>query len=670
MYELYIYKNSLWLELELSRSSNFSFVINSLLFGQKQSGSFSFSSSLDTTSTNCQVLQHSEEPQIIIEELQEYPAMLLYNSQKVYGDWFFVLKEAGRKEYKFDLIQNPANQPKSFYEKKLNQLDFGHILLETTTSGVVLTNIHATNDKRKVKSYFTGQEFTLNFGMYTPDIKVGFFFEILINNILVVASDNTNATTDANWWQSTDTLADRFNALMVQKLDKDNYTIVCSIDSLDNYSINVIVNNPLLTIDSVIMKIYNFGSYYDPFGNTHYYKTKSTLLETLQFYNCSYPVSTKQTINTLVSNQANYPFKFITYFNDSYYPSDDTFFEGIVNQYNTNGTLKLNNDTERTSFPISPCFSFQFITEKIAEMMGFTIQSDIFDIANANEPFYLGDLYLINNCDLGRQLEGTTIPYNIYAATLEYSYFMPELTAKEWIDGLRSTFALDITYDYDKMTMNIKRATSIINSNNYQDWSTKVIRFPTKTITERKNYKLAFKNTDDKIKFIDTYPAKNDLDSSLTYTPLEAAFTPVLNNKDKDSTLLIDSNEGIPSADGSAKTTLYQDQKYNTPEYRMCFYKGAAVGGHTIADNNTEKLSLSFADKDQVPGMLKVFFKDYLAFLNKTKQWTAFVDMTEDELLNIDLSAPVIAFDVPFLIETIQPKFPAKDVTQVKLLSL
>lgn len=669
MYSLYINTAGTWQQLELPQDTDFNFVINSPLFGQKQSGSFAFSASLPTTKTNCLLLQNAHEPQMVTEE-QEYPAMLFRGNKVIYGTWYFILKEASAKSYKYDLIQNPANQPKRFYDKKLTQLDFGSTPLLGSTAGVQLTNIWAT-ESTKITDYFMGKMYyTVNRGPNISPKKIGFFFEILVNGVVVaepIGNDNYD------WWSSYDNLSDRFNALLVIRLAQNpDYTVTCTVDRNNQYSINVIVNNANLTINNVSMKIYNFTSGYQSQSSTNKTFYRGTLKDTFALYNCYYPISSHLKIQDIAANQTNYPFRFITYFNDSFYPSDDTFYEGIVNRYDTSTTLKLNSDLQRTAYPISPCFSLKFITQKLAEMMGFSLDASVFDSANSANQDYLADLYLINNCDLAKQLSGTTIPYNIYADSIVYSYFMPDFTVKEWFDALRATYCLSIDYDYAEMKIVIKKAGAVLSQAITQDLSKKVVKLPVRTLSEKKYYKVTFQGGDDKQLFTDSVPGRNSLDNSIKYTDLECKFLPVLNAMDLDSTLITNPNEGIPTAEGAAKTVLYLDQAYNVPEMKVAMLKSMSTAAitHTISDNYRSNLSLSLKDKGAIKGIFNTFFKEYVEFLNSTEQWTTYLSMNEDELIDLQIGKPVIAYNMGWFIESFQPKFPAKDVTLVKLLKM
>ena len=670
MYRLFIKKNNIWNELDLPQNANFSFVINSPLFGQKQSGSFSFSMSLDPTVNNGILMDNSEDVQIASTTVLEFPAILLKDNKPVFGEWYFYLRDANHKGYKFDLIQNPANQPEAFYDKKLTELDFGKTQLLGSTAGVQLTNIWATAST-KITDYFTGKMYyTVNRGNKVSPKKIGFFFEILVNGVVVaepVGNDNYE------WWSSYDNLSDRFNALLVIRLAQTpDYTVTCTVDRNNQYSVNVVINNDSLTINNVSMKVYNFTSGYQSGSgvNTTYYK--GTLKDTFPLYNCSYPVSNRLKLQEVVANQTAYPFRFITYFNDSFYPSDDTFFEGIVNQYETATSLKLNGDFQRTSYPISPCFSLKFITEKLAEMMGFSLDASIFDSANSANQDYLGDLYLINNCDLAKQLEGTTIPYNVYADSIVYSYFMPNMTAKEFLDALRGSYCLSIDYDYAQMKMIIKKAGAVLSQAITQDFSDKVIKFPTQTKSKKKYYKVVFQGADEKVLFTDSVPGVNSLDNSKTYTNLECQFLPVLNALDLDSSLITNANEGIPTAEGAAKTVLYLDQAKNTPEMKVAMLKALSTSNikHTISDNYRDNLSLSLTDKGSIKGIFNTFFKEYIEFLNSTEQWTTYFAMDDDEIINLKIGQPFRAYNMGWFIETFQAKFPITDLTQVKILKM
>lgn len=672
MIRLFIQKDSKWQEVE--SDIDISLVINSEFLGASQSGSFSFPVVCPLTAKNRIVFQGLENPQLVANRRIEYPAQLLIGSES-YENWYFVLREVSAKSYRFDLIKTPGNQPRNFYERKLHQLDFGKLQLLGNNSGVQLTNIWATSNASLIKSLFTGKEFSLGFGRYTPNIKIGFFFEVIINNNVIVEPSNANPSSDSEWWESSDNLSDRFNNLMTQKVDKNNYTIVCSVDSSGNYSVNVVVNNQALTIDSVVIKIYDFATVYDLFGNAVFLKSKSTLAHTILLYNCSYPVSNQLKIKDVVTNQTDYPFRFITYFNDSFYPSNDSFYEGIVNQYSSPTSLKLNNDVDRTSFPISPCFSLKFIITKIAEMMGYTLVSSLFE--DDSLPEYLGEIYLINNVDLAQQLSGTTIPYNVYANEINYADFMPDMSVKEFIDALRTTFAVYVDYQFDTSKMVVEKMKGLLESTEVVDISDNVAPFPRADITDKKYFQLSFREADENIKLVRNYPADAiTTASNLNYQKIEAGFSPVLNSKDLDEFLTTDPNPGIPTVEESARTPLYLDQQNNRPTQRLCFVNALALPDSngrvaTSADNKNDTMVLSWENHtDGQKGLLETCYQEYLDFLDNTVQWTTEVALTDSQIIKFSFGKKYMAYGTVFLAETLTTKLPIRKESQLKLLSL
>ena len=390
IFQLYIFKDNTWQGLDLPSDFNLGLVQNSGFLGKIQSGSFSFTSTLPTTQNNCTILQNAENPQMVLDRKIQFPAKLLVGSTEYYT-WYFVLRRANEKQYSFDLIQTPGNQPRTFYDLKLWQLDFGKLELAgiPKKSGIFSLNLYGDNQIRKL--------------LFSPEPVL---FEIWINGQLIAHSPLSGKFVDAKWYwvkNENDTETRFFRATK----DTD-YNIIIHEEKKGYGSLNIsMLNNK--PVNSAIIRIYKSSI---TFNNQNFNVNKGESLGNFAFEECTYKDVTNE-LSTIANNQENYPFKFISYNSDNYYPSGNKEYEGIVNQYGIAQNsdpddptivkkLLVNNNLDYVRYAISPCFSLKFILEKIAEMMGFTLVSDVFQNKTVAGVQYLGDLHLINNCDLSR----------------------------------------------------------------------------------------------------------------------------------------------------------------------------------------------------------------------------------------------------------------------------
>lgn len=659
IFRLIIFKNNEWQELDLPSDFNLSLILNSGFLGKKQSGSFSFTSSLPATPNNCQKLQSAENPQVITDRNIQFPAKLLYGSSEFYV-WYFVLREAQNNGYKYDLIQTPGNQPRNFFEKKLWQLDFGKVELQSTnkTAPIWCKDIY---DDSKLFQFFNSPE--------------PFYFEILVNGVIIANPPKDGWYNEQAWyWDKTNDPESRF----ARATANTNYNIVWQVPKKGVGTLNIFQLSNEFPVNFVQFNIYKHTMIFT--GRLQLFKVNRSDL--LGLYNLQQPQYKDVTasINHLAQFQADYPFKFLTYNNDSYYPTDNTQYEGIVNQYiqpaDNSGLmnfLKTNKGSDFTTYPISPCFSLKFILEKVAEMMGFTVLAEVFqDKINAGDD-YLGDLHLINNRDLASQLVGTTVPFNTYGTSLIYANFMPDMTVKEFIDAIRTTFCLAFEYDYANGQMIVSKCKDTIISTDVIDISSKLTRFPTADIIDKTNYQLSFKNADSNIISQEDYPNEESIaDDGKDYTKIEAGFCPVINNFDLDPFLAIDNNPFIPTVNDAARTVIYPDQKANHPTPKMCFYLGQGSNGITWigkSNNNNGKICLSWINQNDLKGLLH-FYQEYVEFLNKTTPWTADIYLSELALANFRFAQKYYAYGTTFIVEFISPKLPIKDKSKVKLLSV
>ncbi len=662
-YRLLVQQNSAWHELDLPNDFNLSLVLNSGFLGSKQSGSFSFSSQIPTTPKNCMVLQNAENPQIIMDRRIELPAVLMCGSDELYT-WYFILRNVSDTSYKYDLRQTPGNQPRNFYERKLWQLDFGFLDFPSVIKKSNFWTIDLYDNQNLFKYFVSPPENPIEI-IFGGNLRLPnpVYFEIWINNVLVAKTPTGGSSDAVDYWFNTPDYEARF--LIVTK-NITTHDIVMSIPKRGTGSINV-VSRKDQNITEVKIKIFE-----------HYLSNhieKGAFIKEYSLVNLSYNDVT-EAINNLSKNPNNHPFKFLTYFNESFYPTDNTQYEGIVNQYvqsPSDGSLKLNAGFEYNSYPISPCFSLKFMLEKVAIMMGFTLSSVHFQDKILSADKYLGELHLINNVDFATQLPGTTIPSNVYGTKMTFANFMPDWTVKELIDAVRTTFCLAVEYDFENTKLIITECSDTINSKSVIDLTAKISRYPTAEITDKTNYQLSFKNADEKAISQKHYPTDEFItNSELSYTKIEAGFTPVLNNLDLDEFRLVDSNPYIPTCNETARSIIYIDQQKNRPVPKLCFYLGNDSNGLSYvakSDNRNTKMVLAWENQGTLKGLLE-FYRFYLEFLNNTTQWTADIWLSESEIANFRFAQKYLAYGTVFIPETINPKLPIKDKMKITLLSI
>ncbi len=649
IFSLFIFKDNTWQTLDLPSDFGLSLIQNSGFVGKIQSGSFSFSSNIPPTQNNCRILQNAQSPQMVVDRKIQLPAKLLYGSTEYYS-WYFVLRTAhDTMGYKYDLIQTPGNQSKKFYDLKLWQLDFGKLELASTPkqSNIWAINLYGIS---KLFQYFISD---------TP-----VYFEIWINERFIVSPPIGLAiNADVNNYFYIE--KDPENRFIAATKNITDYSIILDVPARGRGSINVIAKN--IAITSAKVKIYQYSRLSSII--------RGPFVAEYNFENLTYN-DVNSSINDISTNQQIYPFKFLTYFNDAFYPADNTQYEGIVNQYsNESNTLKLNDGTilNLNTYPISPCFSLIFVIEKVAEMMGFTLDAPIFKDKVASGDYYLGDLHFVNNVDFAEQLVGTTIPCNTYGTTIIYGNFMPDLTVKEFIDAIRS-LCLSVEYDFAGKKMFISPCKSVLKSFDVIDISDKLTRIPSAEIIDKTYYQLSFKGGDNNIISQHDYPTEQSIaDDGRDYTKIEVGFTPVLNNFDLDPFLVQDYNPNIPTVNDSARTVIYPDQKNNHPSPKICFYIGLGNNGISYvsqSNNQNGKICLSFENQGNLKGLLELFYQEYLEFLNKTTLWSADIWLSELELASFKFAQKYYAYGTVFLVESLNPKLPITDKTKIKLLSL
>lgn len=85
--------------------------------------------------------------------------------------------------------------------------------------------------------------------------------------------------------------------------------------------------------------------------------------------------------------------------------------------YKIDGELQLNTQSERTSYPLVPCFRWKFIFEKLATLMGLSLEDA--------DWLLWKDLAFCSMIDLAEQCPTIDMPFNVYQNRLNYADFLP-----------------------------------------------------------------------------------------------------------------------------------------------------------------------------------------------------------------------------------------------------
>lgn len=112
----------------------------------------------------------------------------------------------------------------------------------------------------------------------------------------------------------------------------------------------------------------------------------------------------------------NKPYFFSTIAAKNFYGEREGSFLAI-NQKDSSGELLINTQTERTNYPIVPCFRWKFIFEKISALMGFSLVESDWNIWK--------DFAVCSMVDMAQQCPTIEMPFNTYQYAIRYADYMP-----------------------------------------------------------------------------------------------------------------------------------------------------------------------------------------------------------------------------------------------------
>lgn len=640
--------------LDLPTDLSITLQLYSGLLGQKQAGSYVLPFQFPNTDLNRKALNYPEAPNLSSNTQQNYPCRIAYKDSLHLFEGYFNIRKATPYTISADITAAPGNQPKNFWDKKLTQLDMGFDTLptQTITTGICVIPF------QKFVTTTTNNRGTRD--LYALDflLKRGQRIKLYINN----QQNFTHDTSFLTQYNSYSEYLDNEISILNQITDDIEFVIDYSDKDYKIGSINLIIKNGIVPANCYIT-----------FQDSPTWNTNNTNAPITRI-NFSSPI-TYQDISTELKKcnktSWNRPYNFITYENEDFYDkSKNSINNGIVNQYgdiggsnplrggNTQSTsidLKINTFNDRTQNALSPSFKIRWILEKLVDIMGYTLQTTLFDDTNLNA------LWLITNIALDKQIIGTTLPFNVYNDTIDYAYYMPNWTVKEFFDNLKNFLCLSLEWNTFAKTLTITKANDILEAPQAEDLSQRITINPAANIYDPIKYQLAYANAEDNL-FHAPYPLETVVQlSEQTYQKIELKFTPILMKKDIFPEIS-DSNN-IPVYNAKAKSNLFQ-QSLETPEPRVCFFTGFSNGASQTS-NKTTTMSLKIAEPNI--GILALLYQKYLDFLNQATQFESELITNEVQLAAFNFAKKKQAYAVNFLAESLQIKLPIKTTATLKL---
>lgn len=364
--------------------------------------------------------------------------------------------DANEKYLQVEFRIPPGNVPATIWNKKLRACDWGKIDLPTTT-------VTASGRFKKM----TVPPFPLSFGFTgSAPVTIGLLF--LYADSVLIATNNVKYTVTLdpfNPFQASYTIAEAdlkaclsnfFSDSPAHTITYENGTMVVTADepmtTLRMYYGDIGFN--ILVLDSTPIQYQSVGDGYNQFSNPDIITSPFVLpnLYNANFYNSG-------TANT------------------------------YLNVRKSNGDILTNDEDNPLQNTVVPCLRLRFILDKVLQEIGYTLEGDLATDSD------LKFIAIATNVAASRALAGSA-NFDLFASTINYAYYAPDFTVKEFFDYLLDQFGFASEFD---TTMKVVKTTYI--KSHIESNASIVVENLTKTrkvrISDAKNIRIKWANVDE-----------------------------------------------------------------------------------------------------------------------------------------------------------------------------
>lgn len=415
-------------------------------------------------------------------------------------------KSVNRFQYQQELTTTPGGVPLDVWKRKISDIDFGKDTIPTLTQ---LTNLYRIPLKEPIGSSPS------NANTYTFDELLGYkqtrlYFYIdgievyshVFSYIGISVSDFL-----LNRQQELDKVVDEFNA------------------SQESTTKGILERNS----DEWVIRF--------PTGTTHIVTAKIRVEYTSVDFDVNYNFtrisfqSIGDYFDDALKSTWNKPYLLPQIYAPNIYSDKNTSFNGNINAINRDKYL-YNTENEPTKYTFVPAFKFQYILQKLAEYMGYTLDTTFFDTDNNNK------IYWLTMVCADRQFPNLTKPYNIHANEIIYKDYLPKWTVQEFVNRFQNWLNCYLEFDiFTKKLSIISRQKPFANISDQEMIDLSTISdddysLPT-TTRETFQVKFAITESDDESLVTSAFkPFPNTQEPGFTWKEIENHFAPLTMSTD------------------------------------------------------------------------------------------------------------------------------------------
>lgn len=420
-------------------------------------GDKSYSYTIPGTDNNRQIVAFSNHrqaanmPEDIVSSLQDAGLEIIRGKAR--------LKRVNDNALTLDCVVPPGNITAAFWNKKLRELDLGVDNLPTTHKvSKIFTlletdkgyNTSNASDERSFKGLFCSVGTVIR-------IKVG--ITILLEHTFSALGSLSETYKDDALGQFLNKISDYNFAPLIA--ETEIHYVDGTLNIIGNFKFGIVTVKPTVEIG--------------------FLRDRGAPPETIVFNKLKQLEYEDVSYNLKLARLQYKNYFFPTISAEKYYNEKNSDYNGFVN-YKESGELKLNDDYNRTTYPLCPAFKFRFVFEQLMILMGYDMYVDFWEDWE--------DLSFCAFCDMAQQHPDTKMPFNIYPTQIRYADYMPDWTVAEFFNqfGLLTCSSPDFTIS--EKTYRIEQFNKLFKSTPF------VWEGPTKIVDqnyeEAKQYQLGY----------------------------------------------------------------------------------------------------------------------------------------------------------------------------------
>ncbi|GAB3518543.1 hypothetical protein [Emticicia fontis] len=647
-------------QLDLAENPYIQAQLNSPYIGTQQQGSVVYPFSCPFTGNNDLILGYARLPESAVDRNKTYVGKIMDDNILILEG---ILKVNGTDgSYSIEIEGPPAGVPLTFWNKKLNKIDFGTHEFQMEAKDTPLFAIKITPE---IKPYFGLANSTLKI-FHGSNVFLTYTFPSDTGNYNYLYNTGSNRTLG----ELLSPVAYAFNE--EENLKAEGYELVISKSGI-NLFVPISATGEAYKIEITALVLGEFG----PFN----------LVKTFDFTRIRYLSPILKGLQNNVPNRD--PFVLPSVYNPGFYSEENKFWSRFVNWFDGTDYAK-NGIRNPTAFTIVPMVSLKYLIDHLLIYMNYTPSGSAYNNADIQA------LIIENTRSIDLQAENCDFPFNIYQPSFDFKNHLPDITVQEFFDELKEFLGLAISYDFLSRSCNIEFIDPILKSVVNENFSNKVGERISFESSEIKKIQLSYDNIPDEDKTHEVYlpyPADSIVESSpVEYSQIKSKIsslpTKVYSPTNPDGFIFRPNIDGGSHYQGIPGGTIILDeirlysycnqpgvspffgQDKNTFHFRLLLYIGKAkdfVGIDIVrADYKNQNLDLSLNTASE-NSRYNRFLKGKIEFLESAAEAETEVVLTDAEVAAFDWRKKKYIRGVNYIVHQLLPTLPVKKGFKMKM---